>query len=184
MPKYVVSKRMREATWQNTTVISGDVVEAVAELKRQDGGDIYLHGSADLLNSLIAHDLIDEYRLMVFPLMLGSGKRLFRETTDITHLELVETRAFESGVTVLTYRPAEREPEERVRGGLRVDRGADAVPGRPHRMRIACSRRSCSPTSSVRRRRPRSWAIKDGAGCSIGMTRLRDPRSNVHGAAT
>ena len=110
IPKYVVSKRLREATWQNTTIISEDVSEAIAELKRQGGGDIYLYGSADLLNSLIPHDLIDEYRIMVFPVVLGSGKRLFRETTDITHLQLEETRTFESGVTVLTYRPADREP--------------------------------------------------------------------------
>ena len=79
MPKYVVSKRLREVHWQNTTIIDGDVVERVRELKEEDGDDIVMPGSADLLNSLIPHDVIDEYRLMVFPLILGSGKRLFRD---------------------------------------------------------------------------------------------------------
>ena len=111
MPKYVVSKRLREVHWQNTTIIDGDVVERIRELKEEDGGDIVMPGSADLLNSLIPHGVIDEYRLMVFPLILGTGKRLFRESTDITHLQLVETRTFESGVTVLTYQPAQEAPD-------------------------------------------------------------------------
>jgi class 3 adenylate cyclase/dihydrofolate reductase len=110
IPKYVVSKSMKTATWQNTEIIGGDVIEEIAELKRQPGGDILLHGSADLFNSLIKHDLIDEYRIMVFPVVLGSGKRLFRHARDVTHLQLVDTRIFESGVSVLTYVPAGRAP--------------------------------------------------------------------------
>jgi class 3 adenylate cyclase/dihydrofolate reductase len=110
LPKYVVSQSLRTAGWQNSSIIKGDAAETIAELKQQAGGDILLFGSADLLNSLIKHDLIDEYRLMVFPVVLGGGKRLFRDTTDVTHLELVDTRTFESGVTVLTYRPADRVP--------------------------------------------------------------------------
>jgi class 3 adenylate cyclase/dihydrofolate reductase len=110
MPKYVVSTRLREATWQPAEIISDNVVERVRELKEEDGGDILLNGSADLLNSLIPHDVIDEYRLMVFPVLLGSGKQLFAETTDVSYLSLAETRTFESGVTVLTYRPADRTP--------------------------------------------------------------------------
>jgi class 3 adenylate cyclase/dihydrofolate reductase len=114
MPKYVVSRRMKEASWENTTVIDGNsLLEAVAELKRQDGGDVLLVGSADVFNGLIGHDLIDEYRLMVFPVVLGSGKRLFREGQDVAHLQLVDTLTFESGVTVLTYRPADREPRSK-----------------------------------------------------------------------
>jgi class 3 adenylate cyclase/dihydrofolate reductase len=110
IPKYVVSRSLRTADWQNTTIIRGDPATALAELKRQPGGDILLLGSADLLNSLVKHDVIDEYRLMVFPVVLGSGKRLFRDATDITHLQLVDARAFTSGVTVLTYRPADQVP--------------------------------------------------------------------------
>jgi class 3 adenylate cyclase/dihydrofolate reductase len=110
IPKYVVSKSLRTADWQNSTIIGGDPAGKIAELKQQTGGDILLVGSADLLNSLISHDLIDEYRLMVFPVVLGSGKRLFRHASDIAHLQLVDTRTFESGVIVLTYRPAGRVP--------------------------------------------------------------------------
>jgi class 3 adenylate cyclase/dihydrofolate reductase len=113
IPKYVVSSSLRTASWQNTTIIEGNPAEKIAELKQQPGGDILLFGSADLLNSLINHDVIDEYRLMVFPVLLGSGKRLFRDASDITHLQLVDTRTFESGVTVLTYWPAARVPSSK-----------------------------------------------------------------------
>jgi class 3 adenylate cyclase/dihydrofolate reductase len=113
IPKYVVSKSLRTASWQNSTIIGGDPAGKIAELKQQPGGDILLVGSADLLNSLINHDVIDEYRLMVFPVVLGSGKRLFRDAADTTHLQLVDTRAFESGVAVLTYRPTDRVPGSR-----------------------------------------------------------------------
>jgi class 3 adenylate cyclase/dihydrofolate reductase len=110
IPKYVVSQRLRAASWQNSSIIGGNPAQKIAELKRQPGGDILLFGSADLLNLLVDHDLIDEYRLMVFPVVLGGGKRLFRDARDVLHLQLVDTRAFASGVTVLTYRPADRVP--------------------------------------------------------------------------
>ncbi|HEY9378380.1 MAG TPA: dihydrofolate reductase family protein [Jiangellaceae bacterium] len=113
IPKYVVSESLRTAGWQNSIIIGGNPAEKIAELKQQSGGDILLFGSADLLNSLIKHDVIDEYRIMVFPVVLGSGKRLFRDATDITHLQLVDTRTFQSGVTVLTYRPANRVPSSK-----------------------------------------------------------------------
>ena len=113
IPKFVVSKSLRTATWQNSTIIGGDPVEEITELKEQPGGDVMLYGSADLLNFLLKHDLIDEYRIMVFPVVLGSGKRLFHHATDIAHLQLVDARTFESGVTVLTYRPADRAPSSR-----------------------------------------------------------------------
>ncbi len=113
LPKYVVSERLRAASWQNSTIIGGSPAERITELKQQPGGDILLLGSADLLNSLIHHDLIDEYRLMVFPVVLGTGKRLFRDARDVLHLRLVDTRTFASGVTVLTYRPADRVPSSR-----------------------------------------------------------------------
>ncbi|MEX2459447.1 MAG: dihydrofolate reductase family protein [Actinomycetota bacterium] len=110
IPKYVVSRSLRDPSWQNTTVISGDVAEGIADLKRQPGGDIFLYGSAELFNELLKHDLIDEFRIMVFPVVLGSGKRLFRDARQVAHLELADSRTFESGVTVLTYRPADRAP--------------------------------------------------------------------------
>jgi class 3 adenylate cyclase len=113
IPKYVVSKSLRTAGWQNSVIIGGNPAEKIAELKQQSGGDVLLLGSADLLNSLIKHDVIDEYRLMVFPVVLGSGKRLFRAATDITHLQLVDARTFASGVTVLSYRPTDRVPSSR-----------------------------------------------------------------------
>ena len=113
LPKYVVSQSLRTVSWQNSTIIKGNPAEKLAELKQQAGGDVLLFGSAELLDSLIKHGLIDEYRLMVFPLVLGSGKRLFGDATDITHLQLVDTRTFASGVTVLTYRPGDRVPSSR-----------------------------------------------------------------------
>jgi class 3 adenylate cyclase/dihydrofolate reductase len=110
IPKYVVSRTLETASWRNSTVIRGDPVEAITELKREPGGDILLYGSGDLLNSLVGREVIDEYRIMVFPVILGGGKRLFKEATDTTHLDLVDTRTFGSGVTVLTYRPADLAP--------------------------------------------------------------------------
>lgn len=110
IPKYVVSTSIQEAAWQNSTVIKGDVVGEIAELKREPGGDIFIHGSADLVNSLIGHDLIDEYRIMIFPVVLGSGKHLFRDGRDTTHLRLVDTRTFGSGVVVHTYQPSDEAP--------------------------------------------------------------------------
>jgi dihydrofolate reductase len=109
LPKYVVSERLRTVGWQHPSIIKGNP----AELKQQPGGDILLFGSADLLNSLMIHDLVDEYRLMVFPVLPGSGERLFRDATDITHLQLVDTRTFASGVAVLTYRPGDRVPSSK-----------------------------------------------------------------------
>jgi class 3 adenylate cyclase/dihydrofolate reductase len=113
IPKYVVSGTMKEAIWNNTTIINGDVVREVTELKRQPGGDIVVYGSADLVDSLWRHDVIDELRLMFFPVILGSGKRLFRDATEMAHLRLVESRTFDSGVTVLTYVPATDVPSSK-----------------------------------------------------------------------
>lgn len=110
LPKYVASTSLKQAAWHNSTLIKGDAAGEIAKLKREPGGDIFIYGSADLVNSLISHDLIDEYRIMVFPVVLGSGKRLFRDGSDTTHLRLVDTRTFSSGVVVLTYQPAGETP--------------------------------------------------------------------------
>jgi dihydrofolate reductase len=111
MPKYVVTTTRDELEWNNSIPIKGDVAEEVTKLKQQDGGPILVAGSRTLVHTLIEHDLIDEYRLMVFPVVLGSGKRLFPESPDKTTLELVDTKTFDTGVQVHTYRPAGREPQ-------------------------------------------------------------------------
>ena len=110
LPKYVVSTTLREVVWNNSSLINGDAMAEISELKQRPGGDILVSGSADLVNSLTTFDLVDEYRLRVYPVVLGSGKRLFRDETDTTHLQLVGTRAFESGVVLLRYQPARESP--------------------------------------------------------------------------
>jgi dihydrofolate reductase len=105
-PKYVVSRTLKEPLgWNNSTLIEGDVAEEVSRLKQQPGKDILIFGSADLVNALMQHDLIDEYRLMIFPVVLGKGKRLFGDGIDMKYLELVGTETFSTGVVYLTYRP-------------------------------------------------------------------------------
>jgi dihydrofolate reductase len=103
MPKYVVSKTLERADWNNSTVLSGDVAEEVAALRQQEGGDILVAGSATLVRELIAHDLVDEYRLMVFPIVLGSGKRLFADAPGTPVLKLVDLERLGSGTLILTY---------------------------------------------------------------------------------
>jgi dihydrofolate reductase len=106
MPKYVVSSTLDEPEWNNSTVLKGDIVEEVGKLKREQDGDIVVHGSARLAQTLIEHDLVDELRLMVYPVVLGSGKRLFGETSDMKSLRLVESKVVGDGVSILVYRPA------------------------------------------------------------------------------
>ena len=110
MPKYVVSTTLEEAGWNNSKLIKGNVAGEVSKLKQEPGGDILVNGSAKLVHALMENDLIDEYRLMVFPVVLGSGKRLFADTSDTTTLRLVESRPVGSeGVLILTYQPSEKE---------------------------------------------------------------------------
>jgi dihydrofolate reductase len=107
MPKYVVSRTLRSPEWNNTTVLDGDVLLAVAELKEQLNGDIVVHGSPQLVQTLLEHDLIDELRLMVYPVVLGSGKRLWGETSDKKPLRLTESKTVGDGVSIIVYeRPA------------------------------------------------------------------------------
>lgn len=103
--KYVVSSTLTEPEWENTTVLSGNPATEVQALKEQPGGDIVTTGSMQLAQSLIAAGLVDEYRLFVYPVVLGSGTRLF-EAADLGALALVDARPFRSGVVLLTYRPA------------------------------------------------------------------------------
>jgi dihydrofolate reductase len=106
MPKFVVSSTLEDPDWNNSTVLKGDVAKEVAKLRREMDGDIVVHGSARLVQTLLEHDLVDELRLMVFPLALGSGKRLFGETSDKKPLRLVDSKIVGDGVVILTYQPA------------------------------------------------------------------------------
>ena len=106
MPKYVVSSTLKDPEWNNTTVLNGDVADEVAKLSREQDGDIVVHGSAQLVQALVEHDLVDELRLMVFPVVLGTGKRLFGETSDKKRLKLTDSKTVGDGVAILTYERA------------------------------------------------------------------------------
>ena len=106
MPKYVVSSTLENPDWNNSTVLEGDAIEAVSKLKDEVDGDLIVHGSIQLAQSLIDADLVDELRLMVFPVVLGKGLRLFGETGDKKSLKLIETQAIGTdGVMTMVYRP-------------------------------------------------------------------------------
>jgi dihydrofolate reductase len=106
MPKYVVSSTLEQAEWNNSTVLRGDVATEVTKLKQEVEGTILVAGSASLVRALIEHGLIDELRLMVFPVVLGTGKRLFGETSEKTSLRLIDTKTVGDGIAILTYKPA------------------------------------------------------------------------------
>ena len=106
MPKYVVTSTLREPEWNNSTVLAGDLGQAVDELRRKHDGDIVVHGSAQLVQELLERDLVDELRLMVFPVVLGSGKRLFGATSDKKPLRLTESKTVGDGVEILIFEPA------------------------------------------------------------------------------
>jgi dihydrofolate reductase len=111
MPKYVVSATIEEPEWNNSTVLEGDVVEEVSKLRQGVDGDIVVHGSARLVQTLLEHDLVDELRLMVFPVVLGSGKRLFGDTSDKKPLRLADSKMVGDGVAILTYEPAAKNAD-------------------------------------------------------------------------
>jgi dihydrofolate reductase len=106
MPKYVVSSTLDDPEWNNTTVLSGDLEEEVSKLRREHEGDIVVHGSAQLVHALVENDLVDELRLMVFPVVLGTGKRVFGETSDKKPLRLADSKTVGDGVTILVYETA------------------------------------------------------------------------------
>lgn len=114
MPKYVVSTTLLTAGWNNTTIIrpaeGGDVVREIADLKRHPGEDLLVFGSGDLSQTLMRHGLVDRYDLLLYPLVLGRGQRLFAGDNDV-NLELVESKPYGSGVVLLTYRPAPDDDE-------------------------------------------------------------------------
>jgi dihydrofolate reductase len=103
MPKYVVSSTLENPEWNNSTVLEGDAAEAVAKLKQEIDGVILVGGSAQLAQTLIENDLVDEIRLMVFPVVLGTGKRLFGAASDKLRLRLADSKTVGDGITILTY---------------------------------------------------------------------------------
>jgi dihydrofolate reductase len=104
--KYVASRTLKSVDWQNSQLINGDVAKGVAELKKQNGPEMQVHGSANLIQTLLQHELIDEFRLWVFPLVLGKGKRLFGEGTIPGGLRVVDSMTSSTGVVVTTYERA------------------------------------------------------------------------------
>jgi dihydrofolate reductase len=105
-PKYVASRTLDKVEWNNSALLEGDVAKAVAELKRQPGGDLQVQGSGELIQTLMRHDLVDEYRLLIYPVVLGKGKRLFREGNVPAALRLVDSKTTSTGVAVHTYQSA------------------------------------------------------------------------------
>jgi dihydrofolate reductase len=103
MPKYVVSSTLEDPEWTNSTVLDGDLEEAVSQVRNKHDGDVVVHGSAQLAQELLDRDLVDELRLMVFPVVLGSGKRLFGGTSDKKRLRLADSKTVGEGVSILVY---------------------------------------------------------------------------------
>jgi dihydrofolate reductase len=108
LPKFVASSSLKDPEWANTTVIEGDVADAVRELKQRDGGELQVHGSGQLVRFLLEQDLLDRLNLLVFPVIVGAGRRLFPESGIATGLALDESRTTPSGVTISVYRPTGR----------------------------------------------------------------------------
>ncbi|HET9493167.1 MAG TPA: dihydrofolate reductase family protein [Chloroflexia bacterium] len=107
MPKYVASTTLKEVTWNNSHLLEGDVPQAVRALKEKPGKDLLVVGSGELVNTLLRHDLVDEYELMIHPIVLGSGKHLFGDESESRVLKLADTKTFDTGVVLLTYRRAD-----------------------------------------------------------------------------
>jgi dihydrofolate reductase len=103
MPKFVVSSTLRDPEWTNTTVLDGDFATEASRLRDERAGDVYVHGSAQLVQGLMENDLVDELRLMVYPVVLGAGKRLFGETSDLRRLRLTDSTTVGDGVVILVY---------------------------------------------------------------------------------
>jgi len=105
MPKYVISSTLKKADWNNSTILSGDATEEITKLKKKLKGNIVVHGSAQLVQALVANDLIDELRLMVFPVILGSGKKLFGGMDEKKSMKLISSQTVGDGVGILIYEP-------------------------------------------------------------------------------
>jgi dihydrofolate reductase len=113
IPKHVATRTLRKLEWNNSHLLKGDIAAEVSKLKQQTGKDIVIHGSPGLIRSLMPHHLIDEYRLLVYPIILGHGKRLFDETSQ-ANLKLVESKTYDTGVVKLVYHRASKPATETV----------------------------------------------------------------------
>jgi dihydrofolate reductase len=126
LPKYVVSSTLEDPDWNNSTVLKGDVVDEVAKLKKELDGDVVVLGSPPLARTLIEHDLVDELRLMIYPVVLGDGARLFGETSDKKPMRLVHTQTVGDGIAILTYEPT-RDAEQVSDGANLQDKRTAAL---------------------------------------------------------
>jgi dihydrofolate reductase len=106
MPKYVVSSTLEDPEWNNSTVLNGDLAEDVSKLREEADGNVVVHGSPQLVQGLLEHGLVDELRLMVFPVVVGSGKRLFGSASDLKYLRLTDSKIVGDGVAILIYQPS------------------------------------------------------------------------------
>ncbi len=104
--KYVVSRTLDKVNWNNSTLVTGNAEQAIRALKEQNGPEIQVHGSGNLIQTLLKHDLIDEFRLWIFPVTVGKGKRLFGEGTQPAGLKLIDSKTSSTGVIIATYEPA------------------------------------------------------------------------------
>jgi dihydrofolate reductase len=126
LPKYVVSSTLEDPDWNNSTVLTGDVVTEVSKLKRELDGEIVVPASFQLARTLIEHDLVDELRLKVFPVVLGAGARLFGDTSAKKPMRLVDSQTVGDGVAILTYEPV-RDAERALDGASLHDKRAAAL---------------------------------------------------------
>jgi dihydrofolate reductase len=137
LPKYVASRTLDKVEWNNSTLLEGDVAEAVAKVKQEPGRELQVHGSGDLARTLMQHDLIDEYRLWIYPVVLGNGERLFGAGSVPAALELVDVKTTSTGVVIHVYQPAGKP----AYGSFELEEGmvssteALADTGREHRQR-------------------------------------------------
>ena len=126
LPKHVVSSTLEDPDWNNSTVLKGDVVDEVSKLKQELNGEIVVLGSPQLARTLIEHDLVDELRLMIYPVVLGAGARLFGETSDKKPMRLVDTQTVGDGIAILSYEPV-RDAEPASDGASLQDKRAAAL---------------------------------------------------------
>jgi dihydrofolate reductase len=127
LPKYVVSSTLEDPDWNNSTVLTGDVITEVSKLKHELDGEINVPASFQLTRTLIEHDLVDELRLKIFPVVLGAGARLFGETSDTKPMRLLDTQTLGDGIAILTYEPV-RDAERALDGASLEDKRAPALP--------------------------------------------------------
>jgi dihydrofolate reductase len=124
LPKYVVSSTLEDPDWNNSTVLKGDMADEVSKLKQEVNGEIVVLGSPQLARTLIEHDLVDELRLMIYPVLLGAGERLFGKTSDKKPMRLVDTQSVGDGIAILTYEPVRHAERASDRASLQDKRAA------------------------------------------------------------